>query len=103
MKSLLEQTRERVLAEGPFRTWRHEQSPNQARLDLRTLEGEARAILAHCKDLQGFVGLDMRDDVRRVAFAVMQNLYPIVEAIDTDAGLYLAQAVEALRKVGADV
>jgi len=44
-----------------------------------------------------------REDVRRVAFAIMQNLYPIVEAVDTDAGQYLAQAVEALRKVGANV
>lgn len=103
MKSLLEEVRERTLAEGAFRRWKHEQAPNQARSDLRNLEGEAQAVLAHCQDLPGFVGLDMREDVRRVAFAVMQNLYPIVEALDTDAGLYLAQAVEALRKVGADV
>lgn len=103
MKSLLTEVRDRTLAAGPFRHWRHEQAPNQARADLRDLEPLSRAVVAQCKDLPGFVGLDMRDDVRRVAFAIMQNLYPIVEALDTDAGLYLAQAVEALRKVGADV
>jgi len=102
MGDLLKEVRSRVLSPGPFAQWRHEAS-NQARSDLRNLFGEAQTVVAQCRDLPGFVAMDMREDTRRVAFAIMQNLYLIVEAIDTDAGQYLAQATEALRKVGADV
>ena len=91
-----------MLAPGPFASWRHEAS-NQARPDLRNLAGSAAAVVAQCEDLPMYVEAASRENVRRVAFAVMQNLYPIVEAIDTDAGQYLAQATEALRKVGANV
>lgn len=102
MGNLLKEVRDRVLAPGPFARWKHEAS-NQARPDLRNLQGSALTALEYCKDLPFLVMGDRREDVRRVVFAVMQNLYPIVEAIDTDAGQYLANAVEALRKVGADV
>ena len=102
MGDLLQQVRSRVLAPGPFARWRHEAS-NQARPNLRNLLGSARAVAAQCESLPAVVGGDLRADTRRVAFAIMQNLYPIVEAIDTDAGMYLAQATEALRKVGANV
>jgi len=102
MTDLLKEVRSRVLAPGPFARWTHEAS-NQARSNLRNLADSARAVQAQCRDLPGVVAMDLREDTRRVAFAVMQNLYPIVEAIDTDAGQYLAQATEALRKVGADV
>lgn len=102
MSKLLEEVRERVLSPGPFAKWKHEAS-NQARPYLSNLMGSAQTALAHCQDLPGYVGADAREDVRRIAFAVMQNLYPIVEAIDTDAGQYLAQATEALRKRQVDV
>jgi len=102
MGDLLKEVRRRVLAPGPFARWKHEAS-NQARPDLRNLLPSARAVAAQCETLPAVVGGDLREDTRRVAFAVMQNLYPIVEAIDTDAGQYLAQATEALRKVGANV
>jgi len=102
MNHLLEATRDLVRSAGPFARWRHEAS-NQARPDLGNLLPSARAVAAQCESLPAVVGGALRDDTRRVAFAIMQNLYPIVEAIDTDAGQYLANAVEALRKVGADV
>lgn len=102
MSSLLKEVKELVNAPGPFRHWRHEAS-NQARPDLRNLIGSAQAVVAQCRDLPVVVGFDSVEDTRVVAFAIMQNLYPIVEAIDTDSGQYLAQAVEALRKVGANV
>ena len=102
MSDLLKEVRSRVLAPGPFARWRHEAS-NQARADLRNLLDSAQAVEAQCKDLPMEAARDSREGVRRVAFAIMQNLYPLVEAIDTDAGQYLAQAVEALRKVGANV
>ena len=101
-KSLLEEVRRRVLSPGPFAGWRHE-SANQARPVLTNLRGTAETVLAHCQDLVGAVAMDNYPDTRRVAFAVLQNIYPIVEALDTDAGLYLAQATEALRKKQADV
>ena len=98
MRKLLEEVRGRVLAPGPFASWRHEAS-NQARPDLPgNHQGRKQQ-----QRLPMYVEAASRENVRRVAFAVMQNLYPIVEAIDTDAGQYLAQATEALRKVGADV
>lgn len=103
MGDLLREVRKRVLSPGPFARWRHEQASNQARPDLRNLLPSARAVVAQCESLPAVVGGSLREDTRRVAFAIMQNLYPIVEAIDTDAGQYLANAVEALRKVGADV
>lgn len=102
MGDLLKEVRTRVLAPGPFARWRHEAS-NQARPDLSNLFGSAQAVVAQCRDLPSAVGSGLREETRFVAFAIMQNLYPIVEAIDTDAGQYLANAVEALRKVGADV
>jgi hypothetical protein len=43
----------------------------------------------------------MKDDhglTARAAFAIMQNLFPIVEALDPDAAKYLAQAAEKLRQ-----
>lgn len=98
----LNEVRDRVLAPGPFARWRHEAS-NQARPDLRNLLDSAKAVVAQCQDLPATVATDQAERARLVAFAIMQNLYPIVEAIDTDAGQYLANAVEALRKVGADV
>jgi len=102
MGHLLEEVRARVMAPGPFSRWKHEAS-NQARPDVRNLSGAARTALAYCRDLPAYTAMNSRADVRRVVFATLQNLYPLVEAIDTDAGLYLAQAVEALRKVGADI
>lgn len=102
MGKLLKEVRSRVLAPGPFASWKHEAS-NQARPDLRNLSGSAAAVVASCEDLPMYVNADSRENTRRVAFSIMQRLYPIVEAIDTDAGQYLANAVEALRKVGADV
>lgn len=102
MSHLLKEVKRRVLAPGPFARWKHEGS-NQGRADLANLLPSARAVSAQCDSLVAVVGGGLREDTRRVAFAVMQNLYPIVEAIDTDAGQYLANAVEALRKVGADV
>lgn len=100
---LLKEVRDRVLSPGPFAQWRHEAASNQARSVLRNLLPSAQAVEAHCASLSAAVGGDLREDTRRVAFAIMQNLHPIVEAIDTDAGLYLGNAVTALRKVGADV
>lgn len=102
MGDLLKEVRSRVLSPGPFARWRHE-AANQARPDLRNLLDSGRAVVAQCEDLPMMLLGNRREDVRRVAFAIMQNLYPIVEAVDTDAGQYLAQAVEALRKVGANV
>lgn len=98
MGSLLEEVRSRVNAAGPFAAWKHEAS-NQARPNLRNLLDSARAVQAQCQDLAAAVAVDSRERTRLVAFAIMQNLYPIVEAIDTDAGQYLGNAVEALRKV----
>jgi hypothetical protein len=102
MSHLIKEVKRRVLAPGPFAQWKHEAS-NQARPDLANLLPSARAGTAQCESLVAVVGGGLREDTRRVAFAIMQNLHPIVEAIDTDAGLYLGNAVEALRKVGADV
>lgn len=102
MSYLLKEVHRRVTAPGPFAQWKHEVS-NQARADLVNLLPSARAVAAQCESLPAVVGGALREDTRRVAFAIMQNLYPIVEAIDTDSGQYLANAVEALRKVGADV
>lgn len=100
MRDLLEEVRGLVNSPGPFARWRHE-AANQARADLRNLYGSAQAVAAQCRDLPLVVMADSRERTRLVAFAIMQNLYPIVEAIDTDAGAYLAQATEALRKVEA--
>jgi len=102
MGDLLEETRQRVLSPGPCAGWKHEAS-NQARPNLRNLTDSAAAVVAQCQDLPMYVSADSREDARRCAFAIMQNLYPIVEAIDTDSGQYLGNAVEALRKVGANV
>lgn len=102
MGDLLKEVRDRVLAPGPFARWQHEAS-NQARPDLRNLVDSAKAVQAQCRDLVSVVAMDSSERTRLVAFAIMQNLYPIVEAIDTDAGQYLAQATAALRKVGANV
>jgi len=102
MSDLLKEVRSRVLAPGPFAQWHHEAS-NQARPVLRNLLDSAQAVVAQCRNLPMAAARDDRGETRRVAFAIMQNLYPIVEAIDTDAGQYLAQATEALRKVGANV
>lgn len=99
MSSFLEELREGVLSPGPFARWKHEQA-NQARPVLSNLLDSARAVQAQCRNLSGAVAMDSRERTRLVAFAIMQNLYPIVEAIDTDAGQYLGNAVEALRKVG---
>ncbi len=98
MDKLLEEVRSRVLSPGPFARWKHEAS-NQARPVLPNLIDSARAVQTQCRDLGRAVAADSRGRTRLVAFAIMQNLYPIVEAIDTDAGQYLGQAVEALRKV----
>jgi len=102
MSSLLKEVRDRVLSPGPCVSWKHEAS-NQAKFPLENLESSAVAVQAQCQDLRIPVSLGQREQTRLIAFAILQNLYPIVEAIDTDAGQYLAQATEALRKVGADV
>lgn len=96
-RNLLEDVKRRVLSPGPFASWKHEQS-NEPRFDLSNLAGSAQEVLDYAKRLPMYA---MRDDDRRcrqAAFAIMQNLYPIVEALDTDAGLYLGQAVEALKR-----
>lgn len=95
--NLLEDVKRKVLAEGPFQGWKQGAS-NQALPDLRNLLEPSRAIFDFSKVLYRGLTEDNHATAARAAFAIMQNLYPIVEALDSDAGSYLAQAAEALRR-----
>jgi hypothetical protein len=55
-------------------------------------------VADYTRGLVAGVAEDNHRVATRAAFAVMQNLYPIVEALDSDAAKYLAQAAEALRQ-----
>jgi hypothetical protein len=93
----LEDLRERVVAAGAFRNWKHEAS-SQAAFDLRNLAPSASGVVEHAKALIHGINVDGDRAVRFAVFGILQNLYPIVEALDDQAGLYLGQAVEQLRR-----
>jgi hypothetical protein len=97
MNSLLEETRRRVLSEGPFRQWRHE-GANFGAPDLTNLTEPAEIVYQQAIKLMEAAEQDDHQGARGAAFTIIQNLFPIVEALDTDAGLYLGQAAEALRR-----
>jgi|WetSurMetagenome_2_1015567.scaffolds.fasta_scaffold30888_4 hypothetical protein len=97
MSNLLEETRRRVLAEGPCQAWRHE-SANLGAPDLTNLTEPAEIVYEQSVKLMEATEQDDHDAARKAAFTIIQNLFPIVEALDTDAGLYLGQAAEALRR-----
>lgn len=95
LKDLLE----RVHSPGPFRKWRRSiEETSAGTIDLRHLASSAKLVAEYGKGLMRGASEDNHRAVTRAAFAIMQNLYPIVEALDADAGKYLAQAAEALRQ-----
>lgn len=97
MTDMLAEVKRRVLAEGPFQRWVHESSDSAAcvlanLIDSATTVVDASRLLAH--------GV-AKDDVQvatKAALLMLQNAYPVVEALNRDAGQYLAQAVEALQR-----
>jgi hypothetical protein len=93
----LDELERRVLSEGACSEWRHGAS-NQAQYDLSNLKEPARAVFDYSKRLAASVQYDDQKAALRHVFAILQNIYPIVETLDTDAGQYIAQAAEALRK-----
>jgi hypothetical protein len=97
MGSLLEETRRRVLAEGPFQGWKHE-GANFGAPDLTNLTEPAEIVYEQSTKLMEAAEQDDHDGARKAIFVILQNLFPIVEALDTDAGLYVAQAAEALKR-----
>lgn len=99
--SILNEMRDRVLAPGAFRHWKHSKrldETSNGTLDLKHLASSSRMVSDHSKVLARAVMKDSHGAAARAAFAIMQNLYPIVEALDSDAGKYLAQAAEKLRQ-----
>lgn len=94
MKELLE----RVHAAGPFRHWRRPiEETSAGTTDLRNLMHSAESVFEYSKRLVRGVSEDDHRAATVAAFAIMQNLFPLVEALNPDAGKYLAQAAEALR------
>lgn len=92
---------ERVNATGAFRHWKHPKELNETSsgsIDLRHLGSSCRMVLDYSKVLASAVMKDDQGLAVRAAFAIMQNLYPIVESLDADAAKYLAQAAEQLRQ-----
>lgn len=92
---------ERVNAPGAFRNWKHPKKLNETSLgtiDLRHLGASCRMVHDYSKLLVKAVVKDDHGLAVRATFAIMQNLYPIVEALDADAAKYLAQAAEQLRQ-----
>lgn len=93
---------ERVNSPGAFRNWHHpRQELNETSagtIDLKHLSGSVERVWQYAKRLPAACKRDDQDAAIRASFAIMQNLYPVVEAIDSDAAKYLAQAVEALRR-----
>lgn len=96
--SLLREVKERVNASGAFRHWRHEADSHPGTLDLSNLSVPSRLIYDYAQVLTRAVAQDNHAVSTKAVFAIMQHLYPIVEALDSDAAQYLAQAVEALRR-----
>lgn len=92
---------ERVKAPGAFRHWKHSKDLNETSsgsIDLRHLGSSCRMVHDYSKVLAKAVVGDDHGLAARAAFAIMQNLYPIVESLDSDAAKYLAQAAEQLRQ-----
>jgi hypothetical protein len=92
---------ERVKSPGAFREWRHPRELNESSLgtiDLSNLASSSRMVYDHSKVLMRAMMKDDHGLTARAAFAIMQNLFPIVEALDPDAAKYLAQAAEKLRQ-----
>lgn len=92
---------ERVNAPGAFRNWKHSKDlteTSSGTLDLRHLGSSCRMVHDYAKVLAKATVQDDHGLAARAAFAIMQNLFPIVEALDADAAKYLAQAAEQLRQ-----
>ncbi len=97
----LKELRERVNSPGAFRGWRHPKSLNETSsgtIDLGNLGSSSRMVYDYSKTLVRCTSSDDHPMARRAVFAIMQNLFPIVEALDPDSAKYLAQAVEQLRR-----
>jgi hypothetical protein len=97
MGDLLEETRRRVLSEGPCANWRHE-AANYGSPDLTNLTEPAEIVYEQAVKLMEATEQDDHDGARKAVFVILQNLFPIVEALDTDAGLYVSHAAEALKR-----
>jgi hypothetical protein len=93
---------ERVNSPGAFRNWRHPkkvlQETSAGTINLIHLASSCRMVCDYTDVLNKAVSKDDHGLAARAAFAIMQNLFPIVEALDPDSAKYLAQAAEALRQ-----
>jgi len=97
MASMLAEVKRRVLAAGPFQAWVHEASDSSACV-LSNLINSAIAVADASRLLVQGVNKDDFQVTTKAALLVLQNMYPVVEAINRDAGQYLAQAAEALKR-----
>lgn len=97
MSDMLAEVKRRVLAEGPFQHWVHESSDSAACV-LANLLDSATAVVDASRLLAHGVNKDDFQVATKAALLVLQNMYPVVEALNRDAGQYLAQAAEALKR-----
>jgi hypothetical protein len=89
----------RVKSPGAFQAWTHKRAlKEESQYDLGNLYPMVLRSHEALKALTIAVQMDERDAATQAAFGVLQLLYPLVEALDSDAGKYLAQAVEKLRR-----